>query len=138
MGMSREESIEVIRMALAQVEWDYPMDYAAAFDMAIKALEQEPSEDAIQAALEAFGLSESTRKYGGDHSGYDTMMMYEIQDVIEGLPSVTPRPKTGHWIRTDIDKMKCSECGVIHFIAQYPTGKIDWCPNCGAKMEEEE
>ena len=92
--MTREEAIEVIRMALAQVEWDYPMDYAAAFDMAIKALEQEPSEDAIsrQAALEAFGLSESTRKYGGDHSGYDTMMMYEIQDVIEGLPSVTPQP----------------------------------------------
>ena len=83
--MTKEEAKEVIGMALAQVEWDYPMDYAAAFDMAIKALEQ-------QAALEAFGLSESTRKYGGDHSGYDTMMMYEIQDVIEGLPSVTPQP----------------------------------------------
>ena len=43
-----------------------------------------------QAALDAFGLSEKTRKYGGDHSGYDPMMLYEIQDVLEGLPSVTP------------------------------------------------
>jgi Protein of unknown function (DUF551). len=36
--MTREEAIEAIKMAQAQVEWDYPMDYAAAFDMAIEAL----------------------------------------------------------------------------------------------------
>ena len=40
-----------------------------------------------QAAIDAFGLSEKTRKYGGDHSGYDTRMLYEIQDILEGLPS---------------------------------------------------
>jgi rRNA maturation endonuclease Nob1 len=40
--MTNKEAIEVIKLALAQVEWDYPMDYAVAFDMAIKALEQEP------------------------------------------------------------------------------------------------
>ena len=43
-----------------------------------------------QDALESFGLSEKTRKYGGDHSGYDTMMMYEIQDTIEDLPPIQP------------------------------------------------
>lgn len=43
-----------------------------------------------QDALEAFGLSEKTRKYGGDHSGYATMMMYEIQDTIENLPPIQP------------------------------------------------
>ena len=63
-----------------------------------KLLEQEPCEDCIsrQAVLDAFGLSEKTRKYGGDHSGYDTFMKYEIQDVLEELPPVTPKPKTGH------------------------------------------
>lgn len=40
--MTNNEAIEVIKLALAQVEWDYPMDYAAAFDMAIKALGQKP------------------------------------------------------------------------------------------------
>ena len=40
-----------------------------------------------QDAIDAFGLSEKTRKYGGDHSGYDTRMLYEIQDILEGLPS---------------------------------------------------
>ena len=43
-----------------------------------------------QAALDAFGLSEKTRKYGGDHSGYDTRMLYEIQNVLEDLPSAQP------------------------------------------------
>ena len=49
-----------------------------------------------QDAIDAFGLSEKTRKYGGDHSGYNTMMLYEIQDILEGLPSA--EPKTGGWI----------------------------------------
>jgi len=46
-----------------------------------------------QAAIYAFGLSEKTRKYGGDHSGYDTRMLYEIQDVLEGLPSAEPEQR---------------------------------------------
>lgn len=48
-----------------------------------------------QAAIDAFGLSEKTRKYGGDHSGYDTRMLYEIQDILEGLPSAQPEQQ---WI----------------------------------------
>lgn len=44
-----------------------------------------------QAALDAFELSEKTRKYGGDHSGYDTRMLYEIQNVLEDLPSAQPK-----------------------------------------------
>ena len=52
-----------------------------------------------QEALDAFGLSEKTRKYGGDHSGYETIMRYEVQDVIENLPSVSVAEKVGtdHW-----------------------------------------
>ena len=49
-------------------------------------------------ALYAFGLSEKTRKYGGDHSGYKTMMLYEIQDILEGLPSAVP---DGRYINAD-------------------------------------
>lgn len=40
-----------------------------------------------QAALRTFGLSEKSRKYGGDHSGYQTIMLYEVQDALEALPS---------------------------------------------------
>ena len=50
-----------------------------------------------QAAIDAFGLSERTRKYGGDHSGYDTRMLYEIQDILEGLPPAEPEYNTDEW-----------------------------------------
>lgn len=48
-----------------------------------------------QAAIDAFGLSEKTRKYGGDHSGYDTRMLYEIQNALEDLPSAQPEITDG-------------------------------------------
>lgn len=97
-----------------------------------------------QAALDAFGLSEKTRKWGGDHSGYDPMMLYEIQDVLEGLPSVTQ--KTGHFVRwyevkenkngeDYIPQCKCSECGTA--FEPHTSNFIKYCYMCGAKMQEE-
>ena len=38
--MTTKEAIDNIKVAIAEVEWDYPMDYAVAFDMAIEALEK--------------------------------------------------------------------------------------------------
>ena len=75
-------------------------------------------------ALEAFGLSEKTRKYGGDHSGYDTMMLYEIQDVLESLPSARD---TGKWLDLPLTGMcVCSNCGYMNTATTY-------CPDCGSK-----
>lgn len=38
--MTYKEAIETIKIAIAEVEWNYPMDYAIAFDKAIEALEK--------------------------------------------------------------------------------------------------
>lgn len=89
-----------------------------------------------QDALEAFGLSEKTRKYGGDHSGYDTMMMYEIQDTIEDLPPI--QPKRGRWHYSDGKPARiglsfgvvCDQCGTE---SEYCT---NFCGECGADMRE--
>lgn len=55
-----------------------------------------------------------------------------LYQQILAMPSVE---RIGHWIRVDDTKLKCSECEVILFIAQYPTaGQINYCPNCGSKM----
>lgn len=40
--MTNKETAEIIKTAIAEVEWEYPMEYAAAFDRAIEVLEQEP------------------------------------------------------------------------------------------------
>lgn len=39
--MNNQEAIDIIRVAIAEIEWNYPMEYAAAFDMAIEALEKQ-------------------------------------------------------------------------------------------------
>ena len=36
--MTNKEAIQIIETAITKVEWEYPMDYAAAFDKAIEAL----------------------------------------------------------------------------------------------------
>ena len=38
--MTNKEAIETIKIAMAEVEWDYPMDYTVAFEMAVDALEK--------------------------------------------------------------------------------------------------
>ena len=39
--MTNEDAIKTINIAMAEVEWDYPMDYTVAFEEAIKALEEQ-------------------------------------------------------------------------------------------------
>ncbi len=36
--MTNEEAIKTIEIAIAEVEWNYPMNYAETFELAIEAL----------------------------------------------------------------------------------------------------
>ena len=113
-----------------------------AFDVAIKLLKQEPCEDAIsrQAVLDLAkkGVLISNGNYES------------VCKAINELPSVTPQPKTGHWIDPQQDdgmsdpiyyQVRCSNCGFdfdpqtfYQELKQY--GADSFCPNCGAKMVE--
>ena len=39
--MTPKEAIETIKIAIAEVEWNYPLNYAVAFEIAIEALEKQ-------------------------------------------------------------------------------------------------
>ena len=39
--MKPEEAIEIIKVAITEVEWNYPMDYTVAFEEAIMALQKQ-------------------------------------------------------------------------------------------------
>lgn len=39
--MTYEEAIRIIQTAIAEVEWEYPMEYAGAFETAIAAIEKQ-------------------------------------------------------------------------------------------------
>lgn len=75
--------------------------------------------------LNAFGLSENTRKYGGDHSGYDTRMLYEIQDTIEGAEEAEAIPikdlkRIAHDLRYSDDiTARIAGCGLYGIVRQW-------------------
>ena len=62
------------------------------------------------------------------YNGYsDTYDKAYIIGVLEELPSVE---KHGRWIEID-DHYLCGNCG-----ASYHGVDLNYCPNCGAKMDE--
>ena len=73
-----------------------------------------------------------------DAVGHGTTYTTEhLQKIINGLPSVQPKAKTGRWISREgggqvlpfWGKYQCSECGEC-------AENSNFCPNCGAKMVE--
>ena len=46
--MTPKETIETIKIAIAEVEWNYPMGYAVAFENAISALEKQIPKKTIE------------------------------------------------------------------------------------------
>ena len=137
--MTREErkkAIEVLNDM--KVKIDIPKaaktqnDRNWALDVAIKALEQEPSEDAIsrEALLK--------KQYRIDDSAtLSTRDVVNVEDV-EDAPPVTPSRRKGHWVHLRCDMYECSECGKIHTSFEIGKCDADYCPKCGVEMEIKE
>ena len=139
--MTREEREEAIKCFKNMKKGVFPFNGNWLYDMAIKALEQEPCEDAIsrQAALVRIkNLYPDMPDVDYIAARQEWLKKYapymECENVIEQLPSVTPQePKTGHWI--DHDKhIECDKCKTW-FLKDHLIRK-SYCPNCGAKMIE--
>ena len=73
--------------------------------------------------------------YSESRSNVEDVTQDMISDIL-ALPTVTPQPKTGHWILDD-DKEhgRCSECGCKEDLVDGHSS-YKWCSNCGAKMSE--
>lgn len=55
--MTPEEAIKTIQVAVAEVEWNYPMDYSVAFETAIEALEKQiPKKPIVEKDKVMFGI----------------------------------------------------------------------------------
>ena len=129
--MSKEEAIRIIKIVLAvagefeitvQGEEFTEEKCKEAVDMAVKALEQEPCEDAIsrQAVKELYYKD-----------GY-----IDFRKICE-LSPVTLQPKRGHWI-TKRTIMHDGEfyCDVCDNDAPF-NKTYCFCPNCGSRMIQE-
>lgn len=140
--MTREQAITIIRQEYLCVDRDCNIEkncgkcdlampskepILEAYKMAIEALEQEPCDDCVsrQAVFEIIRDFE----YKNSH---EEML---INSRIKQLPSVTPTEKVGQWKPYDGSWYECSECGAIREAVGYFE---NFCPNCGAKMQEVE
>lgn len=71
--------------------------------------------------------------------GTGTKVESEILSIVSKIPSA--EPKKGRWIFARYFVWECSECGKSPTKGMGFTKRKDelfrYCPNCGAKMEEE-
>lgn len=109
-------------------------------DDVLKALEQEPCEDAVSrkdlynALYDRFHDEDSP-------NNITEVTLGSVRNFVKGFPSVTPKPKTGHWIKVTNGRGG-HECNLCHeYAPSYQSGKeylTKYCPNCGVKMQEVE
>ena len=65
--MTAKEAIQTIKAAKAEVEWNYPFAYAAAFELAIKALEKQiPKQPKYEDVDNVYGAIKRTCTACGD------------------------------------------------------------------------
>lgn len=99
-----------------------------------------------EALLEQHDLKNAV-KYG-NHSeeqrrhSYSTLMLYEVADMVLDAPAVDAVPVVhGRWIERETEKplilrcVMCSECGTMY--QRRHKAYLNYCPNCGAKMDLE-
>ena len=154
--MTNEEAIEYnknlreyMRITDKESEYKFLKENYEAFDMGIKALEQEPCEDYISRAeaikaIRNYNVTIEVSRAVGKSQLVDIVdSINKVQEkMISELPSIQPKPKTGHWIdegfyadNSSARCYRCSECE--NHIIEYNTDNDLFCKWCGAKMESE-
>lgn len=136
--MTREEAKGNLAHA---IRWN-DMPKKEALDVAIKALEQQSCDDAInrkdtlKAMIEQLGIK---------NEDYLIPAEATLYKVVKNMPPVTPQPKTGRWVAYEVRlpdrtilNYRCSVCG--RKLIGYNTETLSEAPfcHCGAKMQEVE
>ena len=89
--MTREEAIKEIKN---MAKFNYTLAPTEVFDMAIKALEQEPCEDAVSRQTVSYiiksHIHEIITESGTDKNAHTNAVLRAIVNLVETMPSVTP------------------------------------------------
>jgi len=71
-----------------------------------------------------------------DPSLSKVLLVRFAEQILNDAPTVDAEPvKKGHWIEKD-DECECPFCGKTWNYTDNCTETFDYCPNCGAKMDE--
>ena len=131
--MTRKEAKRILYVFRSVILVD--ASHIEAFDMAMKALEQEPFEDCVRRSDVMVLIEDTNLKHLSFTRGISQKAFEDLLNGAQDLLPVTPKPKTGRWI-----KGKCDQCG--GYAPFWPMAstyyRSKYCPNCGARMVESE
>lgn len=143
----KDASDSEVRYGDTERHYNEVMKRVEAFDVAIKALEQQSCEDCISRESTVKRLCKvgdfMNEKRSGLGSPYIMAALF-IQDNKDEFPSVTPTRPTGKWefvqydYNPNIGNWHCSECMNIVTNKEGGIPKYEYCPSCGARMVESE
>ena len=127
--MTREEAIEMLKalnMMLRSPDGKPISDACAALDMAIEALQAQPTHGRL---IDADALSKKLCE--------TTIFIKDgevFQRMINDAPTVQADRPHGEWVTVNglLDVYICDQCGEIYQIQNIPMW--NFCPNCGADM----
>jgi hypothetical protein len=115
--MTAQEVIETIKIAQTEIEWNYPMDYAIAFDAAIKALEKQiPMKPILKSGESVVHCS-----YADGTGGFE---MNRWQDWV--------CPVCGWFVGQRYNRVRNGS--VLH---PHDQRKSDFCNECGQRIDWE-
>lgn len=132
--MTREEHIENLKAIASDMPSDKCSDWIESLMAGVKALEQEPCDDAISRSAVLDLPRIKTHNVFGN-------VIYESVDVenVRQLPSVTPQQKMGRWIyKKEEDTYRCSLCSFPCHKDNMGAIPTKYCAECGAIMQEVE
>lgn len=80
-----------------------------------------------KAEAEAMGMAEPY------HSTFDVMVKW----LVAKIPTFESEQKVGKWIKIDDGRIsgRCSECGWEAHLYEDDVYGMDYCPNCGMRLE---
>lgn len=81
---------------------------------------------------------EVCRKMDEESTEGGTRLVPIVDGIERKVNGLQHRPKPACWIQKDGNRRECPRCGVVSMIAMYPTGRSDYCPNCGERLHEPE
>lgn len=138
--MTNLEAADLLDNLIGMVFDNHDSDYDEALSKGRDILKSEPCEDCI--SREAILNSICDYICGKDIRCVNKHIC-RMKKMINDLPSVYPKPKTGRWITVNkgliVTSYKCSECGrTVGDDTGYDVTKdYPYC-HCGAKMQEVE
>ena len=135
--MTKEEALSKVKGYLTDL---FPSEEYDEAEEIIKALEQEPCDDAISRQSAIFLASDLKQDLPDDEHIADMVMAHnegilEYQTQLSLLPSATPQPKIGHWIVEVWNNKEHHTCSSCQHVVDYEPC-YHYCPYCGAKMVE--